>query len=297
MGPILARVLLGSRVLRRINTLITRSRLYWASRIEKRRREVEPLNLMNFEKRVFSQNGEDGILAEIFRRIGTRDRFFVEIGVGYRFGARETECNTRNLLENDGWSGIWIDASSDFVEDARKRFSQLPVRVLQTFVERETIKPQLQTVGVKPGFDLLSIDIDGNDYWIWKALQAFRPRVVIMEYNGSITPGHDWVMPYNQAHRWDATAYFGASLDAYYRLGQELGYALVGCDSNGINAFFVRKEELGEHFCKVSAGTHYHYVAPKRNPDFYGFPPSIESGRSITFSRNRGQTVDLKTAS
>jgi hypothetical protein len=285
MAPALARLLLGSRVLRRVNTWVTRSRLRWRSANEARRRRRDPDNLTNFEKRIYSQNGEDGILAEIFRRIGTADRFFVEIGVGYRYGSNEVECNTRNLLEHGGWSGIWVDASTDFVAAARRRFAGLPLRVEQEFVLRETILNRMRAWGVAEGLDLLSIDIDGNDYWVWQELSALRPRVLILEYNGALLPGQDWVMEYNPDHRWDATYYFGASLDAYTRQCDRLGYRLVGCDSNGINAFFVRGDCAAHHF-GPQRETAYYYHAPKRNPDFYGFPPSPD--KAIRLRRSSG---------
>lgn len=262
---------------------MTRLRLWWSRGLEVRRRSSEPLNLTNFERQVYSQNGEDGILVEIFRRIGTENRFFVELGVGYRHGTRQVECNTRYLLESHGWSGIWMDGDPSFVGEAKRAFSHLKLSVEQELVTRETIVARFCGLAIPEGLDLLSIDIDGNDFWIWREVASFRPRVVIMEYNGAFVPGQDWVMDYDPNHRWDSTYYFGASLDAYERLGRELGYALVGCDSNGINAFFVRRDCLKDQFSGIDAGPRYHYHAPKRNPDFYGFPPS--TSRKIVFRR------------
>jgi methyltransferase FkbM-like protein len=227
-------------------------------RAETARRRADPANLMNFERRVFSQNGEDGILAEIFRRLGAGGRSFVE------FGIEDGRQNcTRRLLEEEGWTGLWMEGSAAYVASARGRFAGLPVRVEPARVDAENVEELFARFGVPAEPDLLVIDIDGNDWWVWRALQRFRPRVVVVEYNASHPPGDDWVLPYDPAHCWDYTLRYGASLDAYARLGAEKGYALVGCDAHGVNAFFVRRDLLGGAFTRADAGAAYHYVHPK----------------------------------
>jgi hypothetical protein len=249
--------------------VLTRARILRWLLVEELRRVRSAANLRNYEHRVYSQNGEDGILEEIFQRIGTTNRYFVEFGI--EDGA---QCNCRRLVESGGWSGLWIEASSQLAHKARQRFSGFPVQVRQGFVTRDNIADLLRDAGVPQQPDLLSIDIDGNDYWVWESIsRPYAPRVVLIEYNASITPGGDWVMPYRSDHVWDGSNHFGASLDAMDRLGERLGYVLVGCDSRGVNAFFVRKDEAERAFPDAGRGSRYHYVSPKYHGVYFGHPP------------------------
>jgi len=244
-----------------------RFRKKWGTIREKYVARKYPQCLLNFEQRVFSQNGEDGIIAEIFDRIGTTEKFFVEFGI-----QDGTECCTRNLLENQGWSGAWIEGSPELAERASQKFSQYPIKVLNRFVTTENIVACFEAVAVPREFDLLSIDIDGNDYWMWKALgRHYSPRAVIIEYNATFGPRQSWIMPYDPGFRHDATAYFGASLEAMARLGMDLGYRLIGCESRGINAFFVRSDLVGSKFLGVDRPTSFHYVRPHYY-DWFGYP-------------------------
>ncbi|MGZ4808394.1 MAG: hypothetical protein ACXV7D_03615 [Thermoanaerobaculia bacterium] len=233
--------------------------------------DADPLDLRHFEEKVFSQNGEDGILREIFRRIGTTNRFFVECGI-----QDGSENNTRALLERDGWSGVWIEESGDYAAAARRAFASLPVRIIEKHITAENIGTILTAAGVPPEPDLLSIDIDGNDYWVWKELRSCSPRVVVIEYNAARIPGDSWVMPYDPKHVWDGTSRFGASLDALAGLASGLGYVLVGCDSRGVNAFFVRRDIIGDRFSHAGGGAAYHYVSPKYNDHRFGHPENRE---------------------
>ncbi len=232
---------------------------------------TDPMNLRRFEKKIFSQNGEDGILGEIFRRVGTTNRFFVECGI-----QDGSENNTRALLEREGWRGVWIEASGDFAAAARARFASIPVRVIEQHITAANIVKILTEAGVPEEMDLLSIDIDGNDYWIWKETAPFRPRVVVIEYNAAHPPGSTWMMPYDPDHVWDGTNRFGASLDALHALAIARGYALVGCDSRGVNAFFVRRDVAGGRFSHLDEGVAYHYVSPKYNERRFGHPENRE---------------------
>ncbi|MBV8600082.1 MAG: hypothetical protein JO359_00820 [Candidatus Eremiobacteraeota bacterium] len=194
--------------------------------------------LQSFERKVLSQNGEDGILRELLFRLG-RDRFFVEFGV-----QDGSECNTALLSQWYGWNGVLIEGDPAYAARLRERYRDGGVTVLCEFVTRENIVQLFERAGVPQEFDLLSIDIDGNDYWVWEALGGYRPRVVVIEYNGSIPPDRFWIMRYDPAHRWNKTLYYGASLSALKFLGDRKGYALVGTDSAGVNAFFVRRDLL-----------------------------------------------------
>ena len=139
-------------------------------------------------------------------------------------------------------------------------------------VTSANIEGLLEANGVPSEFDLLSIDIDGNDYWIWAAIQRWRPRVVVIEYNASFPPPRKWVMQENHAHRWNGTNYFGASLASLTALGRAKGYTLVATDSNGVNAFFVRDELVApDRFLDPIAA--YHFSPPRYGPHQGGHPP------------------------
>lgn len=233
--------------------------------LERRRRNASPRNLGNFVTTTYSQNGEDGILAEIFRRIGTTNRKFVEFGI-----QNGEQCCTRLLLEQ-GWTGVWLEGSQTWATSARVRFSRLGVDVRHAFLTRENIVEWFRRCDVPEAPDLVSIDIDGCDWWMWEAIgQHYRPRVVVVEYNASAGRCLDWTMPYAADHRFDDTVYFGASLKAFNRLGERFGYELVGCDPQGINAFFVRRELVDDQFERPQDPLR-HFVAPHYGIA-YGYP-------------------------
>jgi hypothetical protein len=214
-------------------------------------RYKEPKRLGAHEFQMFSQSGADGIVAEIFRRIGRTDSTFVEFGVG-----NGLENNTTALLLQ-GWSGVWIEASKrnnrEIQRELRPLIDDRKLTVLAQFVTRDNIVDLLESCGLPHELDLVSIDIDGNDYWVWEALLSrYAPRVVVVEYNALLGPSAPWVMEYNPTHargRVIVTSYQGASLKALEMLGAREGYSLVGCDFLGVNAFFVRDDLLGDGFC------------------------------------------------
>jgi hypothetical protein len=111
-------------------------------------------------------------------------------------------------------------------------------------------------------FDILSLDIDRNTSWAWQALREFRPRVVVIEYNAAIPPQDDWEINYDPHAVWDGTVVFGASLLALQRIGEDMGYALVGCELAGVNAFFVRKDLTKDLFCEPFTAVN-HYEPPR----------------------------------
>jgi hypothetical protein len=204
------------------------------------------LDLESFEARVSSQNGEDGILLRLFSLIGATDRRFVEIGI-----EDGRECNTANLALAFGWSGLMVDRDAAGVEAARSRYAARAqtadtVRVLHRHVTRENVDELLASEGFAGEPDLLSIDIDGNDLWVWEAIERCRPRVAVVEYNASFGPERSVSVPYDpdfdRMTRHPSGYYHGASITALARVGQRKGYVLAGCDSNGVNAFFVRSD-------------------------------------------------------
>jgi hypothetical protein len=195
------------------------------------------VQLGKYGKKVYSQNDEDGIIEYLFCRIEPTSQFFVEIGVSprWRNGRRVDihefglECNCRLLAER-GWKGLMIDG---------KQYPP-PFNVKSEFITAENINLILSKYGAPPEFDLFSLDVDGNDYWIWKAL-TYHPRVVVIEYNPSLAAGESKTIRYDPQFSWASngcTKYYGASLLALKKLGDAKGYTLVY--ANGVNAFFVK---------------------------------------------------------
>ena len=216
-----------------------------------------------YERKIFSQNGEDGILREIFRRIGSPHRYFVEFGV-----EDGLECNSARLSRTLQWSGLLIEGDADKFRQLDANYRAFPaIKREHAFITRDNIAPIFSAARVPVEFDLLSIDIDGNDYYIWDALAGagYRPRVVVIEYNATRTPPERWVMRYNADHRWTGDGYWGASLASLEALGTTRGYALIGTDEKGVNAFFVRDDLVTlSGFARRSAIEAYH-------PTDYGF--------------------------
>ena len=217
----------------------------------------DPKRLLAHGAQYFSQNFEDGMIAEIFKRIGTTSKTFLEIGVG-----DGSENNTTSLL-SAGWSGAWIEGDPDCVRSIESQLLKMPqtskrLKVRRAFVSPQNISSLLSEVAVPDEIDLFSLDIDLNTYHIWAALTDFRPRVIVVEYNGAFPPDLPWIHPYVENGGWDYTQEFGASLKAFELLGSERGYSLVGCDITGINAFFVRDDLVGGNFlAPYTAANHY----------------------------------------
>lgn len=215
-------------------------------RIERRQLRARPGAAWGEQEfRVFSQWGEDGLIQHLVNEVPIARRVFVEFGVeDYQ------ESNTRFLLVNDGWSGLVMDGGDENIRRIRRDalFWQHNLKARRAFVTRENIDALLAEEGIAGDIGLLSIDIDGNDYWVWEALSAASPAVVVIEYNArfgalrAVTVPYDANFVRSKAHY--SMIYYGASLRALWRLGQRKNYALVGCNAAGNNAFFVRKDLL-----------------------------------------------------
>lgn len=194
--------------------------------------------LTPYELRVFSQNGEDGVLAEILRRVGAPSRFFVEIG------AASFEANCVLLADVFAWHGVFIDASDKEYQRLQSKYGAVAgVTIRKARVTAENVESILKEAGVPPELDVLSIDIDGDDYYLWKAVTTYRPRVVVIEYNASLGAERELVQPRGVTS--DGTAFYGASIRAMESLGALKGYRLVHTELSGNNAFFVRADLPG----------------------------------------------------
>ena len=222
---------------------------------------ADPLRLERFGLKVYSQYEEDGIIAEIFRRIGTTNEVFVEFGV-----ETGVDNNTRKLLL-DGWRGLWIECSGRHIAAIRTDFPDLlesnQLFVKQAFITAENINEVIHPWPAGE-IDLLSIDIDGNDYYIFEALRIIQPRVIVIEYNAKFAPPISVAQEYQPNYRWSGRDcdYVGASLEALVRLGKRRGYCLVGSTFTGLNAFFVRAD-LAEGKFQPPFSAENHYNRPR----------------------------------
>ena len=203
-----------------------------------------PYNLTARRFSLSSQNEEDGIIHAIFDTVGEGSRRFVEIGAGTNGG------NSGFLASECGWSGMMLEANEDRLSKLKMHFEPLGITCLGNWVARENINDFIRDSGCEGEIDLLSIDIDGNDYWIWEAITACSPRLVTIEYNSLFGPDRAVVVPYDpefDRHRFVEAAegghyYFGASLQALSRLAEQKGYRLVVTEPRGVNAFFLRND-------------------------------------------------------
>jgi hypothetical protein len=197
------------------------------------------------EFKVFSQFGDDGIIQYLISWVKPRVDTFVEFGV-----EDYEEANTRFLLMNNNWKGLIIDGSSTFINHIKNStfFWRYSLNAVESFVTAENINQLLVANGIVGQIGLLSIDIDGNDYWVWKAITVVEADIVVIEYNSLFGSERAITVPYKpdfmreQVHY--SYLYFGASLPALYDLASEKGYAFVGCNQAGNNAYFVKREKL-----------------------------------------------------
>lgn len=192
--------------------------------------------------KVFSQWDEDGIIQYLIRRLPVGTKTFIEFGV-----EDYEESNTRFLLLNDHWQGMVLDGCAADIRyiQTDRIYWQFDLQAQCAWIARDNINSLIQSSGFSGDVGLLSIDIDGNEYWIWEAIEEAKPRIVIVEYNGLF--GLEPVsVPYKadfrklSAHR--SGLYYGCSLGALCHLAQQKGYILVGSNIWGHNAFFVRSD-------------------------------------------------------
>ena len=199
-----------------------------------------PQRLTSRRFRFLSQNGEDGLTLALFKAIGTTDRRFVEIGSGTNGG------NCGFLAQECGWRGLMVDASEARIVHVKARFGPA-VDSVAALVARDNLNQLLADHGLSGDVDLVSIDVEGNDYWLWECLSVCSPRVVIMEYNASFGPSRSVTVPYDPTFDRRVVdpariGYYGASLTALTRLGARKGYRLVAVEPRGVNAYFLRHD-------------------------------------------------------
>lgn len=209
--------------------------------INSKKTAINSLDEVEFQ--VFSQRGEDGIIQYLISKIDIPNKIFVEFGV-----ETYTESNTRFLLINNNWSGLVIDGSDKNIKFIKNDFIYWKYDIVakQSFITKENINELIGSYTDVKDIGLLSIDIDGNDYWVWDAIDVINPRIVICEYNSAFGSEKKITVPYksdfvrSQEHY--SELYFGASLAAFCHLANKKGYDFVGTTSAGVNAYFVRKD-------------------------------------------------------
>ncbi|WP_420422354.1 hypothetical protein [Simkania sp.] len=211
----------------------------------------QSIDLAQYEKSVFSQCGEDGVIEKIFQLIGTSSKYYVEFGAmdGHAYS------NTKYLREFKGWAGLLMDCE----------YEDFSINLHKHLITAENINELFEMHNVPNDLDLLSIDVDGNDFYIWLALnEKYRPRLVVIEYNPNYIPPIDCVIPYNPTHRWDRTRYFGASITAFYKIGLQKKYTLVY--AGGGNLYFIPDELVSVSF-KDANNVFRLFQLGKHNPD------------------------------
>lgn len=207
--------------------------------------QASPECFSDCEFKVFSQTGEDGIIQFLIRNIPIQNKVFVEFGV-----QNYTESNTRFLLQNDNWSGLVIDGSRENISYIKNDpiYWRYNLKAECAFIDCENINTLIKDNGISGDIGLLSVDIDGNDYWVWKAIDCINPCIVICEYNSIFGPQAKVTVPYNKAFQRTiahySNLYYGASISALSSLAEKKGYSLVGSNRAGNNVFFVRNDLL-----------------------------------------------------
>lgn len=200
-------------------------------------------NIQDYEFKVFSQNGEDGIIQFLIQNTEIKNKIFVEFGV-------ETykEANTKFLLLNNGWSGLIIDGDKDAMEKIASSdlHWKYDLKSIGNFITKDNINEIIKSAGIEGEIGLLSVDIDGNDYWVFENIDCVNPQILIMEYNSMFGDTHKISVPYDEnfvrSQKHYSNLYYGASIAALCDIANKKGYDLVGSNSFGNNLFFIRHD-------------------------------------------------------
>jgi len=205
--------------------------------------KINSENINDHELKIFSQFGEDGIIDFLVKKIDLKTKTFIEFGV-----EDYEESNTKFLLEAKNWKGLVFDSSQTFIDIIKKKdfYWRNNFVAVNAFITAESINDLIRKNFPHKEVALMSIDIDGNDYWVWKAIDTCKPAIIIIEYNARFGYEKSVTVPYKKDFdrilEHHSSIYFGASLMALYKLGKEKGYSLVGTNLNGNNSFFIRND-------------------------------------------------------
>lgn len=227
-----------------------------------------PVDLQRAERRVFSGGGEDGVLERLFQTIRPRHRFLVDLGAGDGVAG----SSSRNLIVNHGWGGMLVEPGPAGERLQANCASLDRVRALRALVDPGDVEFLLEQQKVPRDPDLLIIGLRANDWYVWRSIRDFRPRVVQIQYNAAFLPPQRMVIEYDPFNRWDGGLYFGASFQSLYELGRSKGYTLVYADGAGVSLFFVEARDA------ASLG-----LANRDPRSLYRFNPRLSLVDSKTF--------------
>ena len=229
-------------------------------KIKQDKRYSDQKNLINFGFKSYSQSDEDGIIEEIFNRIGVSNKKFIEIGV-----QDGLECNTTYLL-NQGWNGMWIEQDIKQCNKILKTFDFLINKKLKLINKTANFSNINNIIkenwDLKQEVDLLSIDIGLNTFHVLNEIDIIKPRVIVTEYNSKYGPKTMWKVKRSENEDWDGSDYFGASLKSFELMMEKKDYLLIGCNITGVNAFFLRKDLVNEKFLD-NFTSEFHYENQK----------------------------------
>lgn len=231
------------------------------------------IDLLEYEWRHWSQHGEDGVIKKIVEtlNIDSSQAIFLEIGAHFH------EANCLYLQHFKHWRGFYFDDFHEFH----------PLGFYKLWVTKDNVNDILHPSYPKV-FDLFSIDIDGNDFYVTKSiLKEFSPKILILEINASLLDEELKVMPYNENFRWDGTSFYGASCQAYKKLCEQNGYSMVYLEKSGTNMFMIKNEELDAandkflnvndmkfHFSRITTKENFHKPDPQ-NRKFLSFEEAL----------------------
>lgn len=193
---------------------------------------MEIIDLSLFEYRIFSQNGEDGIIIKLLELIydenNNKNKYYVEFGV-----ENGNECNTRILREKYNWNGLQMDGTNE----------NFNINLRKEFITKENITELFLKYNVPKTINILSIDIDFNDFYcLNEILKKYKCDIIICEYNSTHHFDEDKIVQYDKNGKWDGSNYFGASLLSLNVLCEIYNYSLIYCNSTGVNCFFIHDD-------------------------------------------------------
>ena len=250
--------------------------------------------LEDVEFKVFSQNGEDGIIQYLISNLEIPNKVFIEFGV-------ETyiESNTRFLLINNEWSGLILESDTDFTNFIKNDyvFQKYDLEIERVFITKKNINTIIKNYTKLKDIGLLSIDIDGNDYWIWEAITEIQPRIVVCEYNATFGNTKKITIPYkadfNKSTAHFSDLYFGCSLNALCDLAFKKDYDFIGTCSSGANAFFIRKD-INTIFKPLNSIEGYNKLSAKSSKDRKGNLTFLKSNDRLNVIKNE-KVFDLES--